>query len=300
MNSRLQPQRPMPNRFGFTLLELLLALGLTVVLVTVLYRAMEHHWRFSVAGQVEVERAQIARAVFNQMSADIRSVVFQELKIAESTDTEDDSTDAEESAADTTTDTVALEYMEPSEAFGSSSIGLFGDAETLVLHIRRRYDHRQTPDNRSAIMFPEGDMKAVSYFMAFGDENDLQDFASYPDTDIVPEDGINGLARMSGDLFMVQVAGSNGESGQTASRTDLMAPEINYLSIDYHDGFEWMTEWDSDVEGRLPNAIGITIGFREPQYPEGSFIRQSASSSTDTYRQVIPIVSSNPFEGLGY
>ena len=74
-----QPQhrgRGVHSRSAFTLLELMLALGLTIALLTVVYSAMELHWRFSTLGQVEVERAQIARAVLTRMSADIRSVMY--------------------------------------------------------------------------------------------------------------------------------------------------------------------------------------------------------------------------------
>ena len=56
------------GRAAFTLLELMLALGLTGTLLTVVYSSLELHWRFSTLGQVEVERAQIARAILTKIS----------------------------------------------------------------------------------------------------------------------------------------------------------------------------------------------------------------------------------------
>ena len=63
-------------RGGFTLLELLIAMALTLTLMTILYTAMDLHYRFSTMGQIEVERSQIARSLLQRMAADISSVTY--------------------------------------------------------------------------------------------------------------------------------------------------------------------------------------------------------------------------------
>jgi hypothetical protein len=139
----------------------------------------------------------------------------------------------------------------------------------------------------------------VSYFLA-GGEASLAGTVADPVSDVRASDGIDGLARMAGDRFSVLKAADAGESLDFASQVQLLAPEINHLSFEYHDGYEWLTEWDSRLEGRLPNAIGVTIGFREPDFPENSFLRRTASESTDTFRLVVPLTAANPFEGVAY
>ena len=68
------------NRFepraGHTLIEILLALGLSLVILSAAYAALDQHWRYAEAGQRQTERMQVTRALFERMSLDLRSVVF--------------------------------------------------------------------------------------------------------------------------------------------------------------------------------------------------------------------------------
>ncbi len=295
------------NRAAFTLLELMLALGLTATLLTAVYSALELHWRFSTLGQVEVERAQIARAIFTKMSADIRSTMYAppvDEFVPE--DTSDSETDDDTTAGSSTSDAdeflvePIVEVTDPAEAYSGSSIGVFGDAVSVVLHINRPY--RPSTNSDEDVLNPESqsNQKSISYFLAGGEGNLASMVAGQFQTENEYDDGIDGLARMSGDRFTLTLADQQGDMVQLASQTKLLAEEINSLSFEYHDGVEWLTEWDSDVQERVPNAIGITIGFREPDYPEGSILYHQPSESTDTFRIVVPIVVSSPFEGLVY
>ncbi len=296
--SRTNPSAP---RGGFTLLELTLALGLTIVLLTAVYRAMEIHWQFSVAGQIEVERSQIARALLSQIAADIRSTAYrveQPSTSTASTDTND--TDTSDDSSDTSVaDTTASEFTDPADAFSTNATGVFGDNQSLTLHVSRPDSLKESPTGDLADALMQGDLKSVSYFLA-GGESGLASSVSNPLSEVETDDGIEGLARMSGDRFAVIQAADVGDSAEVASQVKLLAPEINFLSFDYHDGYEWLTEWDSSTEERLPTAIGVTIGFRDPEFPENSFLRRTASESTDTFRIVVPLSAANPFEGLAY
>tara|TARA_R110002072_G_scaffold303069_1_gene492603 strand:+ start:96581 stop:97549 length:969 start_codon:yes stop_codon:yes gene_type:complete len=290
---------------AFTLLEVMLALGLTATLLTAVYSALELHWRFSTLGQVEVERAQIARAIFTKMSADIRSTMYappvDEYVPDDTSDTGDDSgTESSTSDADEFLVEPIVEITDPAEAYSGSSIGIFGDAVSLVLHINRPYRRDAVTDGQMLNPASESNQKSVSYFLAGGEGSLASMVSGQFQTKQEYDDGIDGLARMSGDRFTLTLADQQGDMIQMASQTKLLAEEINSLSFEYHDGVEWLTEWDSDVQLRVPNAIGITIGFREPSYPEGSILYHQPGESTDTYRIVVPLVVSSPFEGLVY
>ena len=85
-----------------------------------------------------------------------------------------------------------------------------------------------------------------------------------------------------------------------ASESRMLAEEIESLQFEYHDGYEWLPEWDSQAEGRLPNAVGIKIQFRDEEYDEQSITRQTASELTREFNIVVPIGASNPFEALAF
>lgn len=297
---------------GFTLLELMLALGLTITLLTIVYSAMELHWRFSTLGQVEVERAQIARAVLTRMSADVRSVLYQEpgtdsgyadVSSESDSESESDSVESDSSFSDSSdddTDPTEFEVTDPADAYTGDSVGVFGDGQSLVLHIRRPYRASAASSDDVLNPYSQSDLKSVSWFLAGGEGNLQSLVGTQLQTSKEYDDGIDGLARMTGDRFSLQLADEQGDLTQMASQTKLLAEEINYLAFEYHDGVEWLTEWDSDLKGRVPNAIGVTLGFRPPDYPEGSMLYQEPAESTDTYRLVIPLVIAGAFEGTIY
>jgi hypothetical protein len=171
---------------------------------------------------------------------------------------------------------------------------------SLVLHIRRPYRSIAGSDEDVLNPHSQSDQKSVSYFLAGGEGSLASMVAGQFQIKNDYEDGIDGLGRMSGDRFTLALADKQGDLVQLASQTKLIAEEINSLAFEYHDGTEWLKEWDSDLQERVPNAIGVTIGFREPNHPEGSILYHQPSESTDTYRIVVPMVVSQPFEGLIY
>ena len=64
------------DRNGFTLLEVLLAVGISMLAMAAVYAAMGIHLRFIEAGDNDVERAQLARAVLGRIAEDLRATVF--------------------------------------------------------------------------------------------------------------------------------------------------------------------------------------------------------------------------------
>src|SRR5687768_7365858 len=63
------------QRSGMTLLELMLALSLSVVVMGVIAIVIDLHLRTLDTRRTEVEEAQLARAVLRQMADDLRSAV---------------------------------------------------------------------------------------------------------------------------------------------------------------------------------------------------------------------------------
>ncbi len=314
---------------GFTLLELLLSLGLTVVLLGVVFTALDLHWRFTLTGHEEVARGQIARAVFTRMAADIRSVVYrpesqsstsESSTDSTSTDTQSDSTSTTDTnttgtaatgtpvgtgtatgtgtASTTATKKEPTELTTPSDAYSGGSLGVFGDSEMLVMHVSRPDRRSRGTNDVSVNPNSASDLKSVSYFLSGSSTAGALPTFLPPGSGGNGDSGASGLTRSSADRLTLVQAGENTDLATAASTSELLADEIESLSFEYHDGFEWLTSWDSQEEGKLPNAIGISVSFKAPSGPAESFVRRGASEMTDRYRIVITLPVANSFESL--
>lgn len=319
-----QAARTKPGNNGFTLLELILSLALTVLLMGVVFSALEMHWRFSLTGQADAERAQIARAIFQRMTADIRSVVYRPDKPAgtasettssesgtsgsgtqSSTGTQSTTQSGSSTSSQSTQSTssgsqsqsqsgtkASTDPAAPTDAFTGASLGVFGDSQTLVMHVCRPARSVGSPTNDA--LFGSCDLKAVSYYLGGPDGQMPTSFGQ-----ATSSDAIQGLMRKSADQLSLSVTSpSTDQSSQGTA--ELLAPEIVSLSFKYHDGVAWVSSWDSTIDGGIPTAIGITIGFKDPTNTGSTVMHREVSASTSEFRIVVTIPQSNPFEGLSF
>ena len=288
------------SRQGFSLLELLIAMSLTLTLMGMLYTAMDLHYRFSTVGQIEVERSQIARALLSQMTADIRSTVYVPEKVVEEEE-EDDSSDAtadEEIAVDP-----MAEFLPPDLAFAGASLGLFGDSESLVIHARRPRRTAASADMES-VEIADGDLRTVGYFLAGGESSMSITYGDMVTTRRPvrsnPEQDVTGVSRMVGNPMTLSLLEDPADAGLMTSEAVILAEEIEALQFEYHDGYEWVSEWDSQALEKLPGAVRITITFRDEEFDELSMTRQTASDITREFSIVVPLPAANPFETLTF
>nr|MBT5019753.1 prepilin-type N-terminal cleavage/methylation domain-containing protein [Planctomicrobium sp.] len=68
-------QRSRPHQ-GFSLIEVLIALSLTVLLLSAVYAAVGLHLRFQTVGRAEVKKNQLLRALIRKMDEDFGSIVL--------------------------------------------------------------------------------------------------------------------------------------------------------------------------------------------------------------------------------
>ena len=176
------------QRSGFTLLEVVLALGLSGILLIAVYAAIQMHWTYSITGQVEMERSQLARAIFRRIEIDLRSVVFRSTPLSSgnsstsSSSTSSNSTTGNSSAntssttgtntstgTGTNTGTASTSGSSGTTSTGASSTssltggttssgeststqksGLFGESQMLVLHVSLPSRMASAPASNSA------------------------------------------------------------------------------------------------------------------------------------------------------
>lgn len=237
---------------GFTMLEVILAIGLTSLLLAAIYSALDLYWKYTTIGQQQVERAQIARAVFQKISQDLHSVTYmQKIEVEE------------ETSSETETEEVVIEVTNPDDAYTSGNIGVFGDAQSLVLHTSRPGRQPLFISNDGSLSTMQSDLLSVSYFLAVAGAEGLQGAVGdqYRGT-ATSGQSTQGLARLEGDRLAMSMADESADVQVLAQQSKLLAAEINSLQFQYFDGTDWLEVWDSIEYGTVPQAIKVTIGFQ--------------------------------------
>lgn len=293
------PHTPLPRR-GFTLLEIVLALGLASLLLAALYTALQMHWSSSALGHVEMERSQVARALFRRIETDLRSVIFRESALTSSTDdgstTSSSSTTAStgsttsgsgstSSAASTTTGSTASTTSTTTENYSTQKSGVFGDSQSIIAHVS--LPSREANSNLSANGGVSSDMQSVAYFLAGSGSALAQQLSKS-----VGQSG--GLARLQGDRMAMQAADESGDLSTMSGGVRLLAPEVASISFEYFDGVSWTTTWDSGVSNSIPNAVRITIEFLPPNATGGWYSRP-VSASTDRFQHTVALPLAQPY-----
>lgn len=269
------------RRAAFTLVEILVALGLTLLLITVVYMALDLHYQVSTAGRGAATKAQLERAILQRFESDLRSVVFQlpEAATPEGEAAEEDPLGSTLSSSSSSSNTSAAGDSTSSEPFsitidsspsssssessttGTAFIGgIIGEADAIMMYVSRP----------SRDGYATGDLRSVSYFIADRQGDGLAKAMA----DRVPEPRIDdpdhdptydryvGLSRLDGDQLQLQFADEEQNSDEMlAQMTELLAPEVVSLQFRYFDGLDWYDTWDSEASGSLPAAVEVTLGF---------------------------------------
>ncbi len=244
-------------RSGFTLVEVLIALSLTVLLLSAIYSAIDMHIRFQTAGRSEINRSQLMRAVIRKMDEDFSGIV---LVIAEEDD-EEESGDVENmEESDDVSDTALTVGGLESEGT-PITFGVVGTADFIHLCVSRplrdlSYDSIYTDSPTSG---RSNDLLTVTYGIGPVDINLLFDprQPKYADRDSSQFSSrpLTGFARRSIDLYAFDAA------TDTLDSEHVLAPEITELQFAYFDGTAWLDSWDSREIGGLPSAVRVTFGL---------------------------------------
>jgi prepilin-type N-terminal cleavage/methylation domain-containing protein len=292
-----------PQRSAFTLLEVLIAVALTSSLLVAIYAALNLFWQTQRTGREEMARSQIARSVLSMMSRDIRSVVF---VLPEAEESEDESAEDSESSDTDSDDSTSTEPVEEevavvesaSDAVAAPELALYGDANSLVLQISRpsRGMVYSSPSAGGPVTGRSSDLLKVSYFLADPNASGLGSVVSTSTSSASTLSPVEGLARLEGDKFVVDLADSQGDQDTLAELTQVLAPEINSVQFTYYDGGVAYESWDSTLYGKLPAAIEIVIGFRTTEdLSQLERLSGYGAVPVATYRLVVALPMSQPY-----
>jgi len=300
------------DRRGFTLLETVFALAISLLLFGALTMAMDLYRRLSTSGREDVSAARLKRAVLRMIETDIRGCVFRS--------PEETQTASEDTSASAVDDELTVS-VDPAEAYANASAGIVGDATTLVIHSVRptRDVHMLLEPAAQEQSIPPNEQRSISYFLAVSGASGLPgvaaDFLQVTEGEVTEgsdiaasgeqsasargtgttgssgsiSTGVIGLARLDGDRLAMQFADSAADVETLGAGSQLLASEVNSLTFRYFDGLQWYDAWDSSQAGTLPNAIEITLGFQSPDI-DGTF----GETPSDPIRHVISIPTAEP------
>jgi type II secretory pathway pseudopilin PulG len=320
MLSRVAPKRrsAAPRRAGggFTLLEVLTALGLSVLLATAIYGAVAIYLRVSAGDQGELERSRLVRALLRQMTLDLQSVVFRAEEQTESTsESSSESSSASSSSSSSTSgasgstsgETQTIEIASVAETVQSTSLGLIGDAQKLTVHVSRpaRGMNYQPVLSAGGANVRTSDLQSITYFLANPSAGGLEGAVGQRAASGQPtSSGPQGLARLVGDRMAIEYADIERDVETLAQAAEIIAPEVISLQFRYFDGLSWLAEWDSVSAQRLPNAVEITLGLRrliseeeQRAKPFDAEVRVAASEVIETRRHVVALPLAEPYTG---
>lgn len=302
--------RPRQRR-AFTLLEVILAITLSVVLLVALYLTLSMHYRHAQSGRDVINETVILRSVATRLAQDIASqlsatdprLISTQATVSPTQDmtssTTTTATTATSTTSSTTTNTSSTNTNSTPDNSSSSSaptpsgtdnavnfnIGVYGDAANLVLTGRSvPRDLTQPPQSQPTLTC---DLRRISYWVADG----------------------RGLCRYESEQVSGTEASSPPALPPSVDNIDryVIAPEVKRIQLEYHDGSDWQASWDGTAtdasSGRPkgpPMAIAVTLtlnlaaqgnqqGSREVTYRHvvaiptaNNFRRASSSSSTST------------------
>lgn len=304
--NKLRPGLPEGSRFdskraraGYTLLELLLALGLSVVVFSAVGAGVQIYLVALTKQQAMVEQKQVARALLAMIGNDLRAGIQYK------------ATDYSGLDNLIQTQTMMLtggaaaeeEEEEPESLIVEEEVSfrptMLGSSNVLMIDISRlpRLD-QYNPLVASAedeVQSPS-DIKSLSYFVSLS-EGGVESAIEFQ-----PNKAPGGLYRREIDRAVAEYRGETDLMLAPDEFTRLIANEVVDISFQYFDGEDWQSEWDSVESGGFPVAIEVNIMIDPVRSAAGSqdyTIDQSDPDQMQIFRTVVDLPVAEPIESEG-
>ncbi len=289
----------LPPRRGFSLLEVILALALSVVIVSAIGYSVHLYMLTLTRQQSDIERKQVARSIIMMIHNDLRGAIqykpqdysglenlYESLVpdvLAMAMGGEEEETEEEETEKATDEDESIAE-----EDMSTSRPTMIGNSGAIVIDVSRlpRVDE-YNPLIALASNQPQlpSDVKAVNYFFS--------DQPSEQADDIIDSQGEQGgLYRRQIDRAVAAYLGDTGLAESPDEYTQLIAPEVAGISFRYWSGEGWESQWDSDEYGGFPLAIEVTLQMDPFRATNPSLANNE--DEMDYYRTVIHLPVAEP------
>ena len=274
-------------RYAHTLVELLLALALSVIVIGSIAAAVQIYLVALTKQQAIVEQKQVARSLLAMIENDLRAGI--QYKATDYSGLEETlQLKLEQVAPGTEVDPV---IVEEEVAFRPT---LLGSSSVVMIDISRlpRLDQYNPliASKESEVQTPS-DVKSLAYFVSLVDGG-LEQMVQFEETRAP-----GGLYRREIDRAVAEFMGDTSLLSQPDSYTKLIAHEVAEISFRYHDGEAWQTEWNSEENGGFPVAIevNVVIDSERSSASSGDYSYAGVGGeSTQTYRTVVDLPVAEP------
>lgn len=271
-------------RSAFTLIELLLSLGLIVVVTSLVGSLMTLYARSFTTKGDQIRQKQLALSLLTMIADDVRAVVltqeYDESVLqgmmgaggasAAGTEGTETGTGTETSTELTTPSTEASTSEEGLLEITSLPPGIYGSRYQLMIDVSRIPRSEEYVGNMALpgqIADVPGDVKSVTYMMQAANPLGVQDSMTQVATTQDSVASNSGLIRRSIDRLVLKYAEQNAMATQLMSAGELIAPEVVALEFAYYDGTQWLYDWDSSLQG-LPWLVQIVLAMQSPAAAE--------------------------------
>jgi type II secretory pathway component PulJ len=311
MRKARRPAGRWRGRAAFTLIEVILAVGLSALLILCIASAMDLYRRMTTAATDDMSETRLVRAIFAKFEVDLRDLVPPQPIAATATTTagsssgsSSSSSGSSSSSSSSSSSTQSAQGTDPLQYVYSRTVfGLYGDASSLVLNTltphplplaaQQQTGAQSASQTSSAgpsqIVGVHGDMKVVAYFVLGGPQSPILPAGGSGQMTPDGKEITAGLARVEGERTAIGYAI---ETGSTSSlRARVVAPEIESISFRYFDGTGWQTSWSGATLQNLPQAVEITISVGKND-PYNARTQASQDQASRSYRHVVAITSS--------
>ncbi len=246
----------MRNR-GFTLLEVVLAIGLSGAVLGLLMMAIDLYLVRVDASRTQVETTQLARTLLNQMTSDLQAARYS----APGSNSEEESEESvDTSAVQGVFGTETELRIDRSAAWNWESLARRMDVANQNVELDSNPDPKTMP-------------QTVRYLLGEGRELLAAKQAAQGVSEQPIATGYAGLYReqLATAAWLEQYAEAEVplETGDTEN-ADLIAPEVVKIVFAYFDGQELRTEWDSSLEESLPKGVEIRLTLLEEPFEQAA------------------------------
>ncbi len=223
--SMTRVQNARTHRAAYTMLELMIAVGLTSLLMIALFAAMQQYFSLQLDSNEEITRQQIARSLLRQMTRDIQSVVF--VKKLANDETSGTSTSVSEGSSSTSSSTSGSSSSASGSTGSSTSEsstsgnGTSGGTSSSSTSTGSTSSSSSTLDGNSygqSSIDPETVMTTYTNGLV-GTATDLQLFVSRPDKSLsyVASQDLTSTSQRSSDLMIIRYLMAQSGGGGLAS-----------------------------------------------------------------------------------
>lgn len=209
------------RRRAFTLLEMLVTVGLFVTVMTMTFAFYSRSLETREAAETQSRNAQLARVVLSRIVGELRQ----------------------------------------SSGFVSGfGPGVFGDKDAIEINTvtvpdRKLSELRSVRDERLPGQF---DLSQVRYYIAWDEEN-VDTNGDPRSLGLVRRESRTYLRDVvfASDDEIVEAT----DDAEASYKEELYAPEIKFLEVLYFDGARWWDRWELTQGNTLPQMIQVTVGF---------------------------------------